>query len=145
VLTLTLPEREELVSLPKVSIKEENNAVKLEIKGVSAKPEEIKGFYDEENDYARYSFPYKNSTVTLTIVSPESRRSAPYLIVESVTKVTHEEKDQKGKVLQTSSHDEQRSYAKTVPTRVNLSETKRDFKDGVLTITLATRHAKKAI
>jgi len=145
VLTITLPEREELVALPRLSVKEENNTVKLEIKGVTAKPEEIKGFYDEENDYAQYSFPYKNSRVTLTIVSPESRFDAPYIMVESVTKVTHEKKDPKGNVLQTSSHDEQRSYVKTLPVRINLSETKRDSKDGVLTITLAARHAKKAI
>lgn len=145
VLTITLPEREELVSLPKMSVREEADAIKLEIKGLSAKPEDIKGVYDEESDYIQYSFPYKNSTATLTIVSPESRFKAPYVYVKGITTITHEEKDPKGKVLSTSNQNVERNYVETLPTRVNLSKTKRDYKDGILTITLASRHAKREI
>lgn len=135
----------ESVELPEMSVKKEGDAAVIQIKGLTLKSDEIKSYsVEDEDDYGRmiryveYSFPHKDSAITLKVY-PRG------VSLKGEKKITNEKKDPKGKVLSSSSYTVVDSRAESLPIKVNVEKAKRELKDGSLTITVPSRLVKTAI
>jgi hypothetical protein len=128
------------VKLPDISLEKskEGRSLKIQVKGISAKKDEIQGLADERHGYVQFTFPYQTSTVTLKLY-PNG------IAVAGEKKITQEKKDEKGAVLGSSSYVGYNAYSKSFPYVVDLATLEPEYKDGTLTLTLGARETKRAI
>lgn len=136
-------QEKEIVSLPDVEVKrdEDKKAVLLMIKGLQCKKEEIAIELYEDKGYALITFPYNEANITMKLWNDEFAMSGIKTIIQ-------EKKDEKGKVLSSSSYKSSNSLARTLPKKIHLNALKTShpqYKDGVLTFTFALKELKETI
>ncbi len=124
------------VVLPQMTLKAEKDKVSIQVTGLKAKDADIKGEYDEENDSAQLTFPHQDSLITVQVY-PRG------IVMTGQKKITEEKKDPSGKVISSSNYTAYNEVSERLPIKVNVSKIVREYKDGVLTITLIPRYAKR--
>jgi HSP20 family molecular chaperone IbpA len=133
----------EMVSLPDVDIKmsDDKKALLINIKGLQTKKESIGIDLYEDKGFALIQFPYNEATVTMKLWNDE-------FALSGVKTITQEKKDEKGKVLSSSSYKGYNSIARSLPRRVHLNSLKKNspkYNDGVLTLTFDFKESKETI
>lgn len=137
-----IPEKE-MVSLPEVDIKmsDDKKALLITIKGLQTKKEAIAIDLYEDKGFALIQFPYNEATITMKLWNDE-------FALSGVKTITQEKKDEKGKVLSSSSYKGYNSIARSLPRRVHLNSLKKNspkYNDEVLTLTFDFKESKETI
>lgn len=136
-------QEKEIVSLPDVEIKRDDDkkAILIMIKGLQCKKEEIAIELYEDKGYALITFPYNEANITMKLWNDEFAMSGIKTIIQ-------EKKDEKGKVLSSTSYKSSNSLARTLPKKIHLNALKTShpqYKDDILTLTFALKELKETI
>lgn len=133
----------EMVVLPdvEVTMSDDKKALLVLIKGLQTKKEDVVIDLYEDKGYATISFPFNEATITMKLWNDEFALSGVKTIIQ-------EKKDDKGKVLSSSSYKGYNSLARSLPRRVYLNSLKKNhpqYKDGILTLTFDLKESKETI
>lgn len=137
---VTVLDKQAVLKLPEIVIEKgkDGRSLTLEVKDLAAKKEDVKIEFDEDEGYAEVVFPYQESKAVLKIYPTA-------MSIDIEKKIIHEKKDEKGTILSSSSDVVSDKYMQSFPYRVNVSTLQPEYKNGVLTLKIGSRQARRAV
>lgn len=128
------------VELPKVEFHTEKDGQSLiiEIKGLSAKKEDIKGHVGEGGQYALFKFNSDDSLIGIKIYRNR-------IDVFAQMDVTEEKKNPKGKVLSSFTYAASNAYSQSLPCKIDPAHLAAEYTNGTLRIKAESCGAKAIV